>query len=413
MSTTTLDTAAIKAQFPLLQREINGQPLVYLDSANTSQKPRSVIDSMTRFMETSYAPINRSAYLLAAEATDAYEGARKAVQRFINAPLADELIFTKNATEALNLVAYSWGRANLQRGDVVVLTQMEHHANIVPWHMLAAERGIELRWVPLTIDGLLDLSDLPALLDGAKAFAFTAMSNVLGTITPVRQLCDAAHAAGALAIVDGCQYVPHNVTDVQAWDADFVAFSSHKMCGPSGIGVLWGRESLLEAMPPFLGGGNMILDVRLDGFTPAELPAKFEAGTPPIVEAIGLGAAVEFLEGLGMANVRRHEMEIATYAMTTLNERYGDDICLHGPTNVEVRGATFSFGFRNIHPHDLSQVLDQRNICLRAGHHCAKPLMRLLGVNATARASFYLYNDHHDVDALADALDGASDIFGL
>jgi cysteine desulfurase/selenocysteine lyase len=413
VSTTTFDTAAVKAQFPLLQREINGQPLVYLDSANTSQKPRSVIDAMTRFMETSYAPINRSAYLLAAEATDAYEGARKSVQRFINAPRADELIFTKNATEALNLVAYSWGRANLRRGDVVVLTQMEHHANIVPWHMLAAERGIELRWVPLTIDGLLDLTDLPALLDGAKAFAFTAMSNVLGTITPVRQLCDAAHAAGALAIVDGCQYVPHNVTDVQAWDADFVAFSSHKMCGPSGIGVLWGREALLDAMPPFLGGGNMILDVRLDGFTPAELPAKFEAGTPPIVEAIGLGAAIEFLEGLGMANVRRHEMEIATYAMTTLIERYGDDICLHGPTNVEVRGATFSFGFRNIHPHDLSQVLDQRNICLRAGHHCAKPLMRLLGVNATARASFYLYNDHHDVDALADALDGASDIFGL
>jgi len=409
----SLDTASIKAQFPLLQREINGQPLVYLDSANTSQKPRSVIDSMTKFMETSYAPINRSAYQLAAEATEAYEDARKAVQRFINAPRADELIFTKNATEGLNLVAYSWGRANLKRGDVVVLTQMEHHANIVPWHMLAAERGIELRWVPLTIDGLLDLTNLDTLLDGAKAFGFTAMSNVLGTITPVRQLCNAAHAAGALAIVDACQYVPHNVTDVQAWDADFVAFSSHKMCGPSGIGVLWGREALLDAMPPFLGGGNMILDVRLDGFTPAELPAKFEAGTPPIVEAIGLHAAVDFLEDLGMANVRRHEMEIATYAMTMLNERYGDDICLHGPTNVEVRGATFSFGFRNIHPHDLSQVLDQRNVCLRAGHHCAKPLMRLLGVNATARASFYLYNDNNDVDALADALDGASDIFGL
>ena len=409
----SLDTASIKAQFPLLQREINGQPLVYLDSANTSQKPRSVIDSMTKFMETSYAPINRSAYQLAAEATEAYEGARKAVQRFINAPRADELIFTKNATEGLNLVAYSWGRANLKRGDVVLLTQMELHANIVPWHMLAAERGIELRWVPLTIDGLLDITNLDTLLDGAKAFGFTAMSNVLGTITPVRQLCDAAHAAGALAIVDACQYVPHNVTDVQAWDADFVAFSSHKMCGPSGIGVLWGREALLDAMPPFLGGGNMILDVRLDGFTPAELPAKFEAGTPPIVEAIGLHAAVDFLEDLGMANVRRHEMEIATYAMATLNERYGDDICLHGPTNVEVRGATFSFGFRNIHPHDLSQVLDQRNVCLRAGHHCAKPLMRLLGVNATARASFYLYNDNNDVDALADALDGASDIFGF
>ena len=409
----SLDTAAIKAQFPLLQREINGLPLVYLDSANTSQKPRSVIDSMTQFMETSYAPINRSAYQLAAEATDAYEGARQAVQRFINAPRADELVFTKNATEALNLVAYSWGRANLKRGDVVVLTQMEHHANIVPWHMLAAERGIELRWVPLTIDGLLDLTNLDTLLEGAKAFGFTAMSNVLGTITPVRQLCDAAHTAGAIAIVDACQFVPHNVTDVQAWNADFVAFSSHKMCGPSGIGVLWGREDLLDAMPPFLGGGNMILDVRLDGFTPAELPAKFEAGTPPIVEAIGLHAAIDFLEDLGMANVRRHEMEIATYAMTTLNERYGDDICVHGPTNVEVRGATFSFGFRNIHPHDLSQVLDQRNICLRAGHHCAKPLMRLLGVNATARASFYLYNDNNDVDALADALDGASDIFGL
>jgi cysteine desulfurase/selenocysteine lyase len=413
MSSQILDTAAIKAQFPLLQRQINGQPLVYLDSANTSQKPRSVIDAMTKFMETSYAPINRSAYQLAAEATDAYEDARKAVRRFINAPRSDELIFTKNATEALNLVAYSWGRANLQAGDVVVLTQMEHHANIVPWHMLAAERGNTLRWVPLTIDGVLDLTNLATLLDGAKAFCFTAMSNVLGTITPVRQLCDAAHAAGALAIVDACQYVPHNVTDVQAWDADFVAFSSHKMCGPSGIGVLWGREALLDAMPPFLGGGNMILDVRLDGFTPAELPAKFEAGTPPIVEAIGLHSAVDFLEDLGMANVRRHEMEIATYAMATLNERYGDDICLHGPTNVEVRGATFSFGFRNIHPHDLSQVLDQRNICLRAGHHCAKPLMRLLGVNATARASFYLYNDHNDVDALADALDGASDIFGL
>jgi cysteine desulfurase/selenocysteine lyase len=290
---------------------------------------------------------------------------------------------------------------------------MEHHANIVPWHMLAAERGIELRWVPLTIDGLLDLTNLATLLEGAKAFCFTAMSNVLGTITPVRQLCDAAHAAGALAIVDGCQYVPHNVTDVQAWDADFVAFSSHKMCGPSGIGVLWGREALLEEMPPFIGGGNMIADVRLDGFTPAELPAKFEAGTPPITEAIGLHAAIDFMDGLGMANVRRHEMEIASYAMATLVDRYGDDICLHGPTNVEVRGATFSFGFRNIHPHDLSQVLDQRNICLRAGHHCAKPLMRLLGVNATARASFYIYNDHHDVDALTDALDGASDIFGL
>jgi cysteine desulfurase/selenocysteine lyase len=238
------------------------------------------------------------------------------------------------------------------------------------------------------------------------------MSNVLGTITPVRQLCSAAHAAGAIAIVDGCQYVPHNVTDVQAWGADFVAFSSHKLCGPSGIGVLWGREDLLNAMPPFLGGGNMIADVRFDGFSCAELPAKFEAGTPPITEVVGLGAAIDFLTELGMANVRQHEIDIATYALSTLTERFGDDIQLHGPSNVEVRGATFSFAFRGIHPHDLSQVLDQRNVCVRAGHHCAKPLMRLLGVNATARASFYVYNDTDDVDVLADALDSATDIFG-
>jgi cysteine desulfurase/selenocysteine lyase len=411
--TPTLDVAEVRSHFPLLQRRINGQPLVYLDSANTSQKPDEVIDAMSRFMREAYAPVNRSAYQLAVEADDAYEGARRAVARFINARHPHEVVFTKNATESLNLLAHSWGRTNLRAGDAVVLTHMEHHANIVPWHMLAAERGIELRWVPLTHDGQLDLTTLPALLDGAKLFSFTAMSNVLGTITPVRQLCDAAHAAGAIAIVDGCQYVPHNVTDVQAWDADFVAFSSHKMVGPSGIGVLWGRDELLDAMPPFLGGGNMIADVRLDGFTTAELPAKFEAGTPPIVEAVGLGAAVAFLEGLDMRAVRQHEVDIAQYALASLTERFGDDITIHGPTNVEVRGATFSFAFRGIHPHDLSQILDQRNVCVRAGHHCAKPLMRLLGANATARASFYLYNDTSEVDALADALDGASDIFAL
>ena len=410
---TALDVAAVKAQFPLLGRELNGQPLVYLDSANTSQKPQVVIDAMTRFMEQSYAPINRSAYTLAAEATDAFEGARTKVRRFINARRDHEVVFTKNATESLNLVVQTWGRANLREGDVVVLTEMEHHANIVPWHMLAAEKGIQLRWVPLTPDGQLDLAALPHLLDGAKVFSFTAMSNVLGTITPVQQLCRAAHDAGALAIVDGCQYVPHNVTDVQAWDADFLAFSSHKLCGPSGIGVLWGRSELLDAMPPFLGGGNMIADVRFDGFTTAELPAKFEAGTPPITEAVGLGAAIDFLSGIGMAEVRRHEIHLADYAMRTLTERFGDDIQLHGPCNVEARGATFSFAFRGIHPHDLSQVLDQRNVCVRAGHHCAKPLMRLLGVNATARASFYVYNDEHDVDVLADALDSATDIFGF
>ena len=408
-----LDVEAVKKEFPFLDREIDGAPIVYLDSANTSQKPRAVIDAMTRFMETSYAPINRSAYRLAAEATDAYEGARRAVARFVNAPHPDEIVFTKNATESLNLVAKAWGGATLREGDVVVLTHLEHHANIVPWHQLAAERGIELRWVPLTPDGRLDLTDLDRLLDGATAFSFTAMSNVLGTVTPVRELCAAAHAAGALAIVDACQYVPHHRTDVQAWGADLAAFSSHKMCGPSGIGVLWGRAELLDAIPPFLGGGNMIADVRLDGFTPAPVPAKFEAGTPPITEAIGLGAAVEFLERIGMDAVRRHETDMARYAIDTLRDRFGDDITIHGPAEVEQRGAVISFAFRDLHPHDVSQVLDQRNVCIRAGHHCAKPLMRLLGANATARASFYLYNDHADVDALADALEGAGDIFGI
>lgn len=409
----SFDVALIKKDFPLLQRVINNKPLVYLDSANTSQKPRQVIDAMSHFMETSYAPINRSAYQLAAESTDAFEHARGLCRTFINAPRTNEIIFTKNATEALNLVAHSWGGANLHRGDVVVLTQMEHHANIVPWHMLAASRGIELRWVPLTNDGQLDLTNLDSLLKGAKAFSFTAMSNVLGTITPVQQLCAAAHAAGAIAIVDGCQYVPHNVTDVVAWGADFLTFSSHKMCGPSGIGVLWGREELLNAMPPFLGGGNMIADVRLDGFTCAELPAKFEAGTPPITEVIGLGAAISYLTAIGMSNIRQHEKETVTYALSALNDRYGNDITIHGPSDPEVRGATLSFKFKDVHPHDLSQVLDQSNICVRAGHHCAKPLMRLLGANATARASFYLYNSLDDVDALVNALEGAGDLFSL
>ncbi|NND73696.1 MAG: SufS family cysteine desulfurase [Ilumatobacter sp.] len=408
-----IDWATIADEFPILSREINGERLVYLDSGNTSQKPRRVIEAMTSFMQTSYAPINRSSYQIAAEATDAYEGARAAVARLINAPAPDEVVFTKNATEALNLVAQSWGRANLQRGDVVVLTEMEHHANIVPWHMLAQERDIELRWIRLTADGQLDLTDLDNLLDGAKVLSFTAMSNVLGTLTPVSLLCDRARAAGALSVVDACQFVPHNVTDVQAWGADLVAFSSHKMCGPSGIGMLWGRMELLDAMPPFLGGGNMIDTVTFDGYTPAPVPAKFEAGTPPLVEAVGLHAAIDFLEEIGMASIRRHEMALTRYALDTLNGRFGDDITIYGPDNVEVRGGVISFSFRDLHPHDVSQVLDSHNVCVRAGHHCAKPLMKVLGVHATTRASVYLYNDNSDIDALADGLDGATDIFGI
>ena len=407
----TFDVAAIRRDFPVLHRLVNDKPLVYLDSANTSQKPQVVIDALSHFMETGYAPINRSAYQLAAEATDAFEATRSALATFINAPKCNEIVFTKNATEALNLVIMSWGRANLKAGDTVLLTHMEHHANIVPWHMLVAERGIQLRWVPLTSDGQLDLTDLDALLKDVKVFSFTSMSNVLGTINPVQRLCAAAHKVGAIAIVDACQSVPHQPTDVQAWGADFAVFSSHKMCGPSGVGMLWGREPLLEAMPPYLGGGNMIADVRLDGFTTAEVPAKFEAGTPAIAEVVALRSAVKYLTDLGMNNIRQHEIELSTYVLNTLNSRFGDDITIHGPTNPELRGATFSFAFRGIHPHDLSQVLDQTNVCVRAGHHCAKPLMKILGANATVRASFYLYNTTQEADALADALDSASDIF--
>jgi cysteine desulfurase / selenocysteine lyase len=412
----TIDAAALRAEFPMFDADAPASAdgrLVYLDSANSSQKPHRVIDAMTQFMRHEYAPINRSAYRLAAAATDAYEGARAKVARFINAPSADEVVFTKNATESLNLVAHAWGRANLQRGDVVVLTEMEHHANIVPWHQLVAERGIELRWIPLSSDGQLDLTNLAALLDGAKALSFTSMSNVLGTITPVKAMCDAAHSAGAIAIVDGCQSVPHGVTDVRTMGADLLAFSSHKLCGPTGIGVLWGKRTLLNSMQPFLGGGNMIADVRFDGFTTAPVPHKFEAGTPPIIEAVGLGAAVDFLTDIGMANIRAHEMQLTRYALDTLRERLGDTLTMHGPDNVEVRGATFSLALDGVHPHDVSQVLDQRNVCVRAGHHCAKPLMRVLGVPATARASVYLYNDERDIDALADGLIEAHEFFGM
>ena len=408
-----LDVAAVKAQFPLLKRQINGQRIVYLDSANSTQKPQCVLDAMSHFMATSYAPVNRSAYHLAAEANDAYEGARAKTARLINAAHDHEIIFTKNATEALNVVIQSWGRANLKQGDVVVLTHMEHHANIVPWHMLVAELGIQLRWVGLTEDGLLDLSNLTELLDGAKVFSFTAMSNVLGTINPVRQLTDAAHAAGALAFVDACQSVPHMPTDVHAMGADFAFFSSHKLCGPTGIGILWGREALLDAMPPFLGGGNMIADVRLDGFTTAPLPAKFEAGTPPIIEAVGLGAAIDFLTGLGLANIRRHEIDLTTTMLNRLTSHFGDDISIYGPTNTEIRGGVVSFAMKDVHPHDISQVLDETNVCIRAGHHCAKPLMKVLGVGSTARASVYLYNDESDVEALVLGLDAARNLFAL
>ncbi|MCU1374387.1 MAG: putative cysteine desulfurase [Actinomycetia bacterium] len=406
-----LDVQAIKKDFPIF--EDREQPLVFLDSAASSQKPRAVLDAMTNYYERSHANVHRGVYALAEEATARYEGARSRVARFINAPSEREVLFSKNVTESLNLVAHSWGRANLSAGDVVVLTEMEHHANIVPWLMLKEERGIELRYIPVTRDHVLDLSGLDQLLDGAKLLSFTAMSNVLGTINPIGQLTDAAHAAGAVVCVDAAQLVPHQRTDVQALDVDLFAFTGHKMLGPTGIGVLWGREALLEAMPPFLGGGGMIREVRLDGFTPDELPHKFEAGTPPIAEAVGLGVACDELDRYGMDNVWAHEQEITAYAIRTLTERFGDDLVVHGPPASDQRGGVLSLGFKGLHPHDITQVLDQSGVCVRAGHHCAKPLMRCLGVGAVVRASFYVYNDTSDVDALADALQACSDFFGL
>jgi cysteine desulfurase / selenocysteine lyase len=408
-----LDVAAVKRDFPILQRTLNGKRLVYLDSASSAQKPLAVLDAMDDSYRRHYANIHRGVYTIAEEATAAFEDARRKVARFVNAPRSEEIVFTRNATEAINLVAYSWARTNLHAGDVIVLSHMEHHSNVVPWQILAAERGVELRWIPLTPDFRLDLTDLDQLLDGAKLLAVSAMSNVLGTINDIRPLADAAHAHGALVLVDACQYVPHVATDVQQWDADFIAFSSHKVLGPSGIGALWGRFDLLDAMPPFLGGGEMIRDVRLDGFTTNDLPWKFEAGTPAIVEAVGFGAAIDYIAAIGMDAVRAHERLLTRYALEALRDRFADSLTIYGPTDVAVRGGAVSFLFDGIHAHDISQVLDEDAVCVRAGHHCAKPLMRQLGVPATTRASFYVYNDEADVDALIEALAKAQKFFAV
>ncbi len=409
--------ADIKRDFPVLQQQVHDKPLIYLDSGNTSQKPRAVIDAMTDYYETPHANVHRGSYDLAVRATEALEGARAKVARFINAPATNEVVFTKNATEAFNLLARSWGAANLGPGDAVVISEMEHHANIVPWHMLSDEKGFELRWIPVTPDGHLDLGDLDTLLEGAKLVSVTAMSNVLGTLNDIPRLAEAAHGVGALLAVDGSQYVPHVPTDVQAMGADFLIFTGHKMLGPMGIGVLWARAELLEAMPPFLGGGEMILNVTKDGFTTTEIPWKFEAGTPMVAEAVGLGAAIDYLDNLGMDNVRAHEIDLTDYALRTLNERYGDKIVIHGPQVASERGGVLSFVYgepdMRVHPHDIAQVLDQAGVCVRAGHHCAKPLLQTMNVPATSRASVYIYNDESDIDALVEALEASSDIFAF
>ena len=409
----TLDVASVKKDFPILERDMAGHRLVFLDSAASSQKPRAVLDAMDHYYETTHVNVHRGVYSIAEEATQAYEAVRSKVARFIGAPSSRGVVFTKNATEAINLVAHSYGRSCLGEGKAVLLTEMEHHANLVPWLMLREERGVELRYLPIDDHGRLVLADLDRTLDGVGLVSLTAMSNVLGTLNPVADIAAAAHAAGAVVLVDAAQSVPHAVTDVVALGCDFLAFSAHKMCGPTGIGVLWGREDLMEAMPAFLGGGEMIRDVRLDGWTPNEIPWKFEAGTPPIAEAVGLGAAVDYLTDLGMDAVRDHEVALTAHALTTLAARHGDDLRIFGPPDPHDRGGVLSFTYRDIHPHDLSQVLDSAGVCIRAGHHCARPLMRRLGVPATSRASFYVYNDEADVDALSDGLLAAADLFSI
>ena len=409
----TLDVNAIRRDFPLLERQSHGHRLSYLDSGASSLPPHAVVEAMATYYETTHANVHRGVYETAEEATRLYEDARRTVGRFLGASHPTrEIAFTKNTTEAINLLAHSWGGANLGEGDVVVLSIMEHHANIVPWQMLAAAKDIELRWLGLTDDLRLDLDGLDEALDGAKLLSITAMSNVLGTINPIGDLARAAHDAGALIHVDGAQAVPHLPTDVVASELDFLSFSGHKMLGPTGIGVLYGRAELLAAMPPFLGGGGMILDVRTDHFTAAEAPQRFEAGTPPIAEAVGLAEAVRYIDSIGITAIRAHELELTSYALDALDGVADGHLTVHGPPAGPDRGGVLSITLDDVHAHDVAQILDSVGVCVRPGHHCAKPLMRHLGVQATARASFGLYNGTDDVDALVEGLEQATTLFG-
>ena len=404
-----VDWEQVRTDFPILKRTLHGKRLVYLDSTATSQKPQAVLDAMDDYYRTTNANIHRGVYELSEVATDRYEKARARIARFINAKSSREIIYTRNATEAINLVAHSWGRANLQAGDTVLLSKMEHHSNLVPWQMLAAERGISIRYLDVDANGMLVLDDLEKQLEGVKLVSVTHMSNVLGTINPVEAIIPAAHAVGALVMLDAAQSVPHLPVDVMSLDADFLAFSGHKMCGPTGIGVLYAKRHLLEAMPPFLGGGDMIGTVTLEGFTPNELPWKFEAGTPAIAEAIGLGAAVDYLSGIGMENVHRHEQELTNYALERILPMR--DVKVYGPP-AEQKGGVVSFEIEGVHPHDIATILDSEGICIRAGHHCCQPLMHHLDVPALARASFYLYTTREDIDALAEGIEKVQGIFG-
>ncbi len=405
-----LDVAKIRSDFPILNRQVHGKPLVFLDSAASSQKPSAVIDAMDHYYRTTHANVHRGVHTLSEEATAQYEDARKRIGKFINAKSSREVIFTRNTTESINLVAYTWGRTNIRSGDEILLTESEHHSNIVPWQLLAKETGAIVRYVPVNMHGYLGLTALDSMLSQkTKIVSLAHMSNVLGTIYPIDEVIKRAHAVGAIVLIDGAQSVPHMPTDVQTIGCDFLAFSGHKMCGPTGIGVLWGRRDLLEAMPPFLSGGDMIRRVTFEGAEWNDLPYKFEAGTPAIAEAIGLGVAVDYLSALNMNAVRAHEKEIIAYALDRLAEVPG--LQLIGPDDPDRRGGVATFTLDDIHPHDLAAMLDQDGIAIRAGHHCAMPLHQKLGISASSRASFYIYSTNDEVDKLVDGLYKAKSIF--
>ena len=406
---TPLDVDRIKKDFPILERKIRGKRLVYLDNAATSQKPRQVLDALNDYYEQHNANIHRSPHLLGEEATQMWEDSRARVARFVGAPDASDVIFNRGTTESLNLIAYGWGRKFLREGDEILISELEHHSNIVPWQLAARDTGAKLVYIPVTDGGLLDMDALATLLtERTKLVSVSGMSNVLGTVPPIRGIVEAAHAVGALVSVDGAQLVAHAPVDVQHLDCDFLAFSGHKMLGPTASGGLYAKRELLEAMDPFIGGGEMISEVRPDMSTWNEVPWKFEGGTMNIAQEIGLSAACDYLDALGMDNVRAHEEELTAYAIERLLDA---GVRLFGPTDVRERGAEVSFWFKDIHPHDLATILDQEGVAIRAGHHCAQILMRRLDVPATARASFYVYNDRDDVDALVGALGRAAELF--
>ena len=407
-----LSPLTIKADFPVLSQDINGHKIVYLDNAASSQKPQSVIDELSRFYSEDNANIHRGLHTLAERSTDAYESTRKRVAKFIGCQHPEEVILNSGTTAGINLIAFSWGEEHINEGDEIVITEMEHHANLIPWVVLAKRKKAVLKRIPITSDGRLNLDDIENIItDRTKILALSHMSNVLGTINPVTEIAEIAHKHGAIVVADGAQAVPHMPVDVSTLGVDFYTFSAHKMLGPTGVGVLWGKKELLEKMQPFMTGGEMIREVHFDKVTWAEIPHRFEPGTPNIAGVVGFAAAIDYLENIGMDKIRQHEIEITKYALEKLSKI--DKLDIQGPTEPDIRGAAISFTDHNIHPHDISTFLDSKGIAIRAGHHCAQPLLRILGKVATARASFYIYNDEADVDALVQAIIEMKKYFGV